>query len=273
MAQILGLAAGLAVLGVIFGVMERAWPAVRGQRRWRRGIKTDICYFFWDPFVNRTVGFAAVVIVALVLAALAGTPLDGESVRAWARRDTFVSGQPAWLQALEVFVLLDVIGYWSHRAFHHVGQLWRIHSVHHSSKEVDWLSAGRVHPLNEAGTRAAQAVPLLLFGFDPTLLVAAVPLLTFYAIYLHANVSWDYGPLRYVVASPVFHRWHHTTELEGIDKNFAGFFPWVDLLFGSCYLPRDRQPMRFGILGEEVPENLLKQLIYPFRPARKPTPA
>jgi sterol desaturase/sphingolipid hydroxylase (fatty acid hydroxylase superfamily) len=68
-----------------------------------------------------------------------------------------------------------------------------------------------------------------------------------------------------VIASPVFHRWHHTAEDEGLDKNFAGLFPTFDALFGTLYLPRDRQPQVFGVKNEAVPETLLAQLAYPFR--------
>jgi sterol desaturase/sphingolipid hydroxylase (fatty acid hydroxylase superfamily) len=121
--------------------------------------------------------------------------------------------------------------------------------------------------VNEIGTRVIQALPLLLFGFNATLLGAYVPLLTFYAIGLHANVPWDFGPLRYVIASPVFHRWHHTSEREGLDRNFAGAFPWLDALFGTLYMPRGRQPVEFGVLGEQVPEGLWRQLLYPWRGA------
>jgi len=42
-------------------------------------------------------------------------------------------------------------------------------------------------------------------------------------------------------------------------------FPWVDALFGTIYLPKGRRPMVFGVAGEAVPNNLLKQLAYPFR--------
>ncbi|HET8578957.1 MAG TPA: sterol desaturase family protein, partial [Methylomirabilota bacterium] len=88
---------------------------------------------------------------------------------------------------------------------------------------------------------------------------------TFYAILLHANVPWTLGPLRYAIASPAFHRWHHTSEAEGRDKNFAGLFPLWDLLFGTFYMPRGRQPMQFGVAGDPVPEGLWAQLCYPFR--------
>jgi sterol desaturase/sphingolipid hydroxylase (fatty acid hydroxylase superfamily) len=120
-------------------------------------------------------------------------------------------------------------------------------------------------------SRIAQVLPLLLLGFDYTLLGVYLPFLTFHtfhALLLHANVSWGFGPLRRVVASPVFHRWHHTSEAEGLDKNFAGLLPIWDLLFGTFHMPRGRQPALFGIRAESVPTGLLAQLAYPFRGRR-----
>ena len=32
----------------------------------------------------------------------------------------------------------------------------------------------------------------------------------FMSAFVHANLNWTLGPFRYVLASPVFHRWHHT---------------------------------------------------------------
>jgi hypothetical protein len=56
----------------------------------------------------------------------------------------------------------------------------------------------------------------------------ALPFFTAFAIFPHANVSWDFGSLRAVLASPRFHRWHHTAAEEGRDKNFAGLLPlWI----------------------------------------------
>jgi sterol desaturase/sphingolipid hydroxylase (fatty acid hydroxylase superfamily) len=62
--------------------------------------------------------------------------------------------------------------------------------------------------------------------------------------------------------------WHHTSEEEGLDKNFSGLFPFIDVAFGTFYMPADRQPQRFGILNSDVPEGLLGQLAYPFRARR-----
>ena len=98
-------------------------------------------------------------------------------------------------------------------------------------------------------------------------MAAYVPFLTFYAVFLHANVPWGFGLLGRLVASPKFHRWHHTSEDEGLDKNFAGLLPIFDVLFGTYYTPKGRLPQTFGLKNEEVPEGFWRQLVYPFRRA------
>ena len=148
--------------------------------------------------------------------------------------------------------------------------------MHHSSEDLDWLGSVRVHPVNDLVTKLAQATPFLLLGFNPFVSLSAAPVLTFYAIFLHANVNWDFGPLRYVIATPAFHRWHHSKDREAWDKNFAGLFVFWDILFGTFYMPRDRPPQNFGI-PEAFPKDFVGQLTHPLRPRhsgkRRPSPA
>ncbi len=270
LSQLPGLVIALVVLALAFGIVERRWPAIREKPLLRRGIVTDLEYYALTPTVGKL--FTAVVVFACVasLAAIFGiASLSPEHIRHLDHRDTTVGRWSPALQLAVFIVLADILGYWSHRAFHQVGQLWKFHAIHHSSTELDWLSSVRVHPVNDAAQHVVTAVPLLLLGFSPGVVAAYVPFLTLYAIMLHANVTWSFGPLRYVIASPTFHRWHHTTEQEGIDKNFAGLFPWIDWAFGTLYFPKGVQPTRFGVLGTKVPESLLAQLAYPFRKRRK----
>ncbi len=104
----------------------------------------------------------------------------------------------------------------------------------------------RRHPVNDALMRVAGTLPVLALGFAPIAVAGIVPVLTFMAILVHANLDWDWGPLRGIVVSPRFHRWHHTTEEGARDKNFAGLLPFWDVLFGTYYMPRDRRPTVFG---------------------------
>jgi sterol desaturase/sphingolipid hydroxylase (fatty acid hydroxylase superfamily) len=267
LARVLFYAAVVAVLAIVFAVLQRAWPSVRGARRTKGSIVVDLGYFALAPTLTRVMTTVGVVAALIPLALIAGIPISREGFQ---QHTTFISHQPLGLQIIEFFLLANFVTYWSHRAFHHLGWLWKIHSVHHSSRTLDWLSAVRVHPLNSVFSDALTAAPILLLGFRFTAFAAYVPFLTFYAILLHANLRWTYGPLRYVVASPCFHRWHHTSEEFGLNKNFAGIFPFVDVLFGTFYMPRGQQPSHFGIAGEQPPGNIFGQLVYPFRRRRRP---
>jgi sterol desaturase/sphingolipid hydroxylase (fatty acid hydroxylase superfamily) len=270
--RIFGLGIALIALSFAFGAMEGRWPAVRGQGRRRAGYRTDLAYWFLTPLVSGSLAAAAVAIVAVAVALLAGVDLDGAAVRRFYDERTAASPfarWPWWLQLPLVLAVADLAGYFMHRLFHR-GPLWRVHAVHHSSAELDWLAAVRLHPLNDVGMRVVQALPFLLAGFDARVIAAAAPTLALYALSVHANVPWSFGPLRFVVASPRFHRWHHSCEAEGIGTNFAGLFPVWDVLFGTVHMPPGRQPVRFGVPDGSVPERLLGQLAHPFRLADQP---
>ncbi|MBI5613088.1 MAG: sterol desaturase family protein [Gammaproteobacteria bacterium] len=262
MDQLVKLAVGLAVLGAVFWLLEKLFPAQRGRPgRRRAGLNTDLLYWFFTPLVTKFITRLSVLALLLLPVALLGeTAVRDLAAHGYGP----VAGLPAWLQALGAFVLGDFIGYWMHRLFHG-RRLWRFHAVHHSSTQVDWLSSVRLHPVNDLLARVAQAAPLLLLGFPATVLAVYVPVISLHAILLHANVPWTFGPLRYALASPAFHRWHHTRERDGQGRNFAGFFPLWDLMFGTFAMPAGRQPEDFGILDGDVPGGFAAQLLYPFR--------
>lgn len=109
----------------------------------------------------------------------------------------------------------------------------------------------------------------MLIGVDFKVLAGILPIVGLWAVFLHANVRWTFGPLRWVIATPHFHRWHHSRAPEARDKNFAALFPIWDVLFGTLYLP-DHQPDAFGVdTAEEVPSGFFGQILYPFRRANR----
>lgn len=267
-ASVLSVAVGLVVLGLAFGVLERLVPAVAGQPRIRSGTWVDVGWFFVTPLVSKTVSRLAIVLVLVAVATASGVPFRLDALQEFLAPRPALAALPWGLQLVLLLLVADLCGYASHRWLHASRRLWPIHAVHHSSTQVDWLSAGRVHPLNDVVTRLAQSLPIVLIGFDPALVGAFVPVLIVYAVLVHANVGWTFGPLRYVLASPVFHRWHHAAEAEGLNRNFAGMFPFIDLAFGTFHMPLDRQPEHYGIPEGDVPETMWGQLFYPFRRRR-----
>jgi sterol desaturase/sphingolipid hydroxylase (fatty acid hydroxylase superfamily) len=262
--QIVGLVIAFGGLTGLYWVLARLWPGVPGQKLLRAGFWTDCIYWLWTPIVTKAITPIAIGIALLPLALLYGMNL-----KTIAHGHGYLATLPLWVQGVAIFVIGDFLGYWQHRLFHGK-HLWRFHAVHHSSTELDWLSSVRLHPINDAGAKLIQAVPLILLGFNTTVVAFYAPITTFYAIMVHANVRWDLGPFRYVFASPAFHRWHHTKAEEGQDKNFAGGLPLWDLLFGTFYMPR-RRPTAFGI-NDAMPTGFAGQMIQPFRGRRSIEP-
>jgi sterol desaturase/sphingolipid hydroxylase (fatty acid hydroxylase superfamily) len=266
--SIVGLIVGFLVLAVIFGALERVRPAVRGFSIFRRERVVDGIYWFFTPLATRAVSELGVGVTVVLAAAALGFEGAGkeryERLAAYLHAHSPVARLPPAIQLLLALVLADLLAYGCHRAFH-CKTLWRFHAVHHSAVVLDWLAATRVHPLNDLANKLVLTLPLLFLGFDPVIFVGVAPILAFWTIFEHANVPWGFGPLGYVIATPLFHRWHHTSEKEGLDKNFAGLFPFIDLIFGTFYLPSGKQPTRFGVTDGDVPTGFFGQLMYPFR--------
>jgi sterol desaturase/sphingolipid hydroxylase (fatty acid hydroxylase superfamily) len=251
----------LVVFTGVFFVIERWLGRGRAQKVFRKQWLTDATWWIITPLVTKQMVKLILVLPALVLVGAKVATVEGLQLRTYSGFGP-LSQQPLWLQAIEIYAIVDFIGYWTHRLFHR-GRWWPFHAVHHSTEELDWLGSVRVHPVNDLVNKLFQVSPLLLLGFNPWVTLSAAPFLTFYAIFLHANVNWDLGPLRGVIASPVFHRWHHSKDREAWDKNFAGLLPIWDRLFGTYYMPQGRWPENFGI-HDPMPGNVVGQMWVPF---------
>lgn len=262
----LSVAISLLVVAAVFFVIERLPGRARPQRVMRRGFWTDLVYWFVTILLTKPFVRLMLFVPASVLVLTQVTTADLLRLQEY-RGYGPLSRQPIWLQAIQIYLLVDFCAYWTHRVFHR-GRWWPFHAVHHSSEDLDWLGSLRVHPVNDLVNKLAQATPVLLLGYNPTVTLGTAPVLTFYAIFIHANLNWDFGPLRSVIATPVFHRWHHSREPAAWDKNFAGLFPFWDILFGTYYMPRDSWPENFGI-NEPMPPGFFGQMWAPFAAWRR----
>jgi sterol desaturase/sphingolipid hydroxylase (fatty acid hydroxylase superfamily) len=246
-------------VALVFIPLESLAGATPSRARRRPATVTDTIFWFFTPVVTKPISKAA----TIVIPALIGASVDPSLLR-WADGlQGFWARQPLWLSFVAMLVINDLSGYWTHRLFH-TRWLWRFHAPHHSSEQVTWLSSVRVHPLNDLVMRLCRVTPLLALGFPLPAVGLLASLLSLSSLVQHANLGWSLGPLRYVIATPMYHRWHHTCEDEGLDKNFADLLPLCDLLFGTFYLPKAAAPSRFGLRGDRVPDDFWGQLAYPF---------
>jgi sterol desaturase/sphingolipid hydroxylase (fatty acid hydroxylase superfamily) len=247
-----GLIVGLVLLALVFIPLEKLFT-LHPQRVFRRGWRTDLVHFVVNNLL--TTALLLVPVVGLGVLARAAVPAAAREA---------IADQPSVVQALEVLLIAGFAGYWAHRATHTVPVLWRFHKVHHSIQQMDWLAAARLHPIDSVFTRTCAVLPLFALGFTRGALGGFIAFTTLQAIFIHANVRLTFGPLRWLVATPEFHHWHHANEPEAYNTNFAGEFPWMDAVFGTLYLPKGRMPARYGI-DDAVPDGYLPQLAWPFR--------
>lgn len=140
----------------------------------------------------------------------------------------------------------------------------KYHAVHHSSDQLEWISAARFHPVDLLFEGVLAGVVMIFAGISPSVLVLLAPFTLAHSAFVHANLDWTLGPFKYVIASPVFHRWHHTAPAAGGEKNFAGTFPVLDVIFGTFHMPPGELPASYGIEDRNFPASFGAQLVHPF---------
>ncbi len=240
------------LLFVLVVPFEKMFPRHRGQKVRRPGLTTDMSHALAAPALN-VAGVAVAIVVGLI--SLAWVP--GLLLR------PLVAMIPPVALPFAGIALFDMAIYWVHRWSHEVPFLWRFHSVHHSTKTLDWVSGFRNHPFDGAIV-APPFFFLIAAGFSAqfTGALAVIQLLT--GLFLHANVRWRLRPLHRILITPEFHHWHHANEVDAHNSNYSVFLPLWDVLFGTYYMPRNKRPLVYGI-SEDMPDGLVPQLSHPLR--------
>lgn len=248
-------------LTAAFYLLSKWMPCNPAQPVIRKDVVTDLLYFFVMPIVNR-VARAVMMGFGIAVVFRGQSP---ETISQYLQNGFGPLGAlPIWLQAAIIFIVSDFILYWIHRGFHGKS-MWKFHAIHHSSPEVDWISAYRFHPINIWLSFIFVDVLMMFIGFSPAAVASMAVVNMIYSAMVHANLNWTFGPFKYLFASPVFHRWHHTTQKEGMDKNFAPTFPLLDVMFGTFYMPEGRLPERYGVSGSNIPSDFIGQMVWPFK--------
>jgi lathosterol oxidase len=241
----------LFLTAVIYVPLERLWPHHPEQGTFRKQWTLDVVYFMSTHLPIQALSFL-ILLPAIQLAKYLSVP----------GIQTIIARLP-WLVQLFLAVLVaDVAEYFIHFAFHKVPFLWRFHAIHHSSTALDWLSGSRGHFFEDVIVRACILTPLMI-GFSQSIILAYLIFVTLQATWSHCNFAPSPKWLANFLVTPRYHHWHHTSQKEGLDKNFAVHFPWIDRVFGTYYYP-DEWPEQYGLDGEQISPGFLRQTIEPF---------
>jgi sterol desaturase/sphingolipid hydroxylase (fatty acid hydroxylase superfamily) len=206
--------------------------------------------------VNSMLGVWIAAMAGLMVALYAKLGLPRVAADAWV-------GLPFWFATFLGVLMIDTKNYAAHRWLH--GRIgWPVHAIHHSDPHVNGLTAYRVHALELVVMRF---FGILLFGWvgtPPAVAASATFVLLLYDLYVHSDTDIEHGWLRYIFASPRFHRWHHYDNPAAYTTNLAGVFSFLDVLFGTYHEPK-RLPDPLGAATAGVPANdVVKLLLFPF---------
>lgn len=258
----LGLAAALgAYAAVLLGAVLITWHEIKVP--YRRNWKPSAPEVGADALFMGAVQIGVPLLLSVKLVvALA----DGLRAQGFAATDLWPHQWPVWAQAALMMLAADFGRYWLHRAFHQFPPMWRLHAVHHSPRRLYWVNVGRFHPLEKAVQYCLDALPFALVGVSGEVLAAYF---VFYAVngfYQHSNCLVRLGPLNYLIAGPELHRWHHSELPEESNHNFGNNLIVWDLLFGTRFLPEDREVGPLGLADRAYPMGFWAQMRAPFMP-------
>lgn len=185
----------------------------------------------------------------------------------WIRLDIFSESyvQQAAAAAL-YFIIVDFFYYWYHRAQHRIDWLWQQHAIHHSEESLNASTATRHHWLELVFQTFVIVLPItLLFKLTPINVWIISMVGAAWTWVIHLNVRVHVGPVARIIVGPQGHRIHHSILPQHQDKNFAAYFAFWDVLFGTYHHPAKEEYPATGLTDGSKILSVTEASIYPFR--------
>ncbi len=226
------------------------------------------------PLLRRWLGNIGILAVGTVLARLI-LPLAPVSVAVWADQAgvgilNAVKIQPV-VAGIFAFLILDLLIYGQHVAFHRIPVLWRIHRMHHSDLDLDTSSGLRFHPLEIIFSLVLKMAAVAVLGAPVLSVLLFEVVLNATSMFNHSSINIPANVdriLRRVVVTPDMHRVHHSVYRDETDSNFGFNIPWWDRALGTYKdQPRDGHgEMQLGLpdLRDQRCAGLINLLMQPF---------
>lgn len=254
----------LVILSVVVWLLELIFPWREKQPVIRKDFWIDAFYMFFNFFIFNLIIFIAFSnLTTHFVKDVAGIELSKISVIS-------LKDYPEWLQLVIFFVATDFIQWITHVLLHRFSFLWNFHKVHHSVEEMGFAAHLRYHWMeNVFYTPMKYIMVMLIGGFAPE----QAFIVYYFSIVIghinHANISIDYGPLKYIFNNPKMHIWHHAYELpedHSYGVNFGISLSMWDYIFRTNYIPYSGKNIKLGFEKIEIfPKSFFKQLVYGFR--------
>ncbi|MGY3804936.1 sterol desaturase family protein [Pigmentibacter ruber] len=243
----------LLLMSIIFIPFEIVFPKYKDQELFHSEWKTDLIYFVVGHLLIQFLSVAIKIPAQIFFG-----KLNLEFIQ------NFIDTLPFFIELILALFIVDLFQYWIHRFYHSFEYTWRFHSIHHSTIHMNWLAGSRIHLLEILVTRSFTFIPIYILNFSPITFNTLIVIIAIHSVFIHSNIKIEFKYLKYIITSPQYHFWHHCIETKYYGKNYAILFPFLDIIFGTFYLPSKNWPSGTGVHNGNYPEGYLKQFIYPF---------
>lgn len=159
------------------------------------------------------------------------------------------------LGLLLLFVAVEFVYYWHHRASHRIRWMWATHAVHHTPTRMNMTAAIRLGWTGTISGNFLFFLPLVWIGFSPIAIVATLGVNLAYQFFIHTEFKPRLGILEWVLNTPTHHRVHHAANRACIDRNYGGVLIIFDRLFGTFAAPPAGERLRYGVSGRKATLN------------------
>ncbi len=255
----------LILVSLAVWILEMLLPWRKNQKFIRKDFWLDAFYMFFNFYIFNLLIFVA---LSNTSAKLFGKMMSGIGLPSNYLFD--LSGLHMVLQFIIYFIIFDFVQWSVHNLLHRVPFLWRFHKLHHSVKEMGFAAHLRYHFFESFLYKTAIYIVLayvLNFKIEYAFIMHAGAILIGHLN--HANVGWDYGPLKYILNNPKMHIWHHAKELpkeHPYGMNFGITLSIWDYIFKTDYVPSSGRDIELGFENvENYPTNFFAQQIEPFK--------
>lgn len=241
---------------ILMGTLEAMFPAhERLQKRSSRWV-TNIGLVIIDTLAIRLL-FPIIAVGAALWAQTQG----------WGVLNLVVL--PNWISVILAVIILDMMIYWQHVAFHKIPWLWRLHKVHHADRDLDATSGLRFHPVEIVISMVYKMIVVVALGAPVLAVIIFEIILNACALFNHANVRIPLlieRPLRKIMVTPALHRIHHSVIERETNTNFGFSVIWWDKIFRSYTdTPSGQLTLGLNEYQTDAPSNLIWSLIAPFK--------
>jgi len=214
---------------------------------------------FASDIIHNVVNFALMVFIFTVFAPVINHVIPGHA--------HWPTGLPFAVQVILAGLMIDLGMYLVHRLSHTIPFLWKLHSVHHSSKRIYWLNGEKRHPIHAVLEGTPGLIVLLALKANPQAVYTWFIILNLHLMFQHGNIDYRVGFLKYIFSVAELHRWHHRGDYADAQVNYGAVFSFWDYFFGSAFKAASNKPIGAADVGifeeSNFPQDYVEQLKYP----------